>query len=281
MTLKRLIITTFLSVFFGSCSNFSNNNSNNLVARAGENFLYEDDLPKYASIDDSLIKTSNFIETWAKEKILYDLSIINLSQSKRTQIDQLIENYKVDLYINSYKDLLVNSRIDSIVTNQQIDSFYSMNSNNFKLNENLIKYRYVKVPDDNININRIRRYIVRMNEQDRYFLDSLNFQFADLKLDDSIWFTERDVISSINFISQNNKSRYLIKDRLFTIQESNYTNFFIVDDYLKSGNIPPKSYLYDRIKSTIINQRKLDILKSINTEILNDALKSRKYEVYK
>ena len=270
-----------LCLLFGSCSNFSNNNSNNLVARAGENFLYEDDLPKYVSIDDSLIKTSNFIETWAKEKILYDLSIINLSQSKRTQIDQLIENYKVDLYINSYKDLLVNSRIDSIVTNQQIDSFYSMNSNNFKLNENLIKYRYVKVPDDNININRIRRYIVRMNEQDRYFLDSLNFQFADLKLDDSIWFTERDVISSINFISQNNKSRYLIKDRLFTIQESNYTNFFIVDDFLKSGNIPPKSYLYDRIKSTIINQRKLDILKSINTEILNDALKSRKYEVYK
>jgi hypothetical protein len=50
---------------------------------------------------------------------------------------------------------------------------------------------------------------------------------------------------------------------------------------LKSGNIPPKSYLYDRIKSTIINQRKLDILKSINKEILNDALKSRKYEVYK
>ena len=164
-----------LCILFGSCSNFSNNNSNNLVARAGENFLYEDDLPKYVSIDDSLIKTSNFIETWAKEKILYDLSIINLSQSKRTQIDQLIENYKVDLYINSYKDLLVNSRIDSIVTNQQIDSFYSMNSNNFKLNENLIKYRYVKVPDDNININRIRRYIVRMNEQDRYFLDSLNF----------------------------------------------------------------------------------------------------------
>ena len=29
------------------------------------------------------------------------------------------------------------------------------------------------------------------------------------------------------------------------------------------------------------NQRKLDILKSINKEILNDALKSRKYEVYK
>ena len=279
--MKRLIITTFLCIFFGSCSNFSNNNSNNLVARAGENFLYEDDLPSYVSKDDSLIKISNFIETWAKEKVLYDLSIINLSQSKRAEIDELVDNYRIDLYINSYKDLIVNSKIDSIVTNEQIDSFYSTNVNNFKLNENLVKYRYVKVPDDNININRIRRYIVRMSEQDRYFLDSLNFQFADLKLDDSIWFTERDVISSINFINQNNKSRYFIKDRLFTLNESNYINFFIVDDMLKSGNIPPKSYLYDRIKSTIINQRKLDILKGINQEILNDALKSRKYEVYK
>ncbi len=279
--MKRLIIITFLCILFGSCSNFSNNNSNNLVARAGENFLYEDDLPSYVSKDDSLIKISSFIETWAKEKVLYDLSIINLSQSKRAEIDELVDNYRIDLYINSYKDLIVNSKIDSIVTNEQIDSFYYSNVKNFKLNENLVKYRYVKVPDDNININRIRRFIVRMNEQDRYFLDSLNFQFADLKLDDSIWFTERDVISSINFINQNNKSRYFIKDRLFTLNESNYINFFIVDDMLKSGNIPPKSYLYDRIKSTIINQRKLDILKGINQEILNDALKSRKYEVYK
>jgi len=216
------------------CSNFSDNSSNNLVARAGENFLYENDLPEYTSKDDSLIKISSFIEAWAKEKVLYDLSMINLSQSKRAEIDELVENYKVDLYINSYKDLIVNSKIDSIVTTEQIDSFYTLNINNFKLNENLVKYRYIKVPNDNININRIRRYIVRVNEQDRYFLDSLNFQFADLKLNDSIWFTERDVISSIDFINQNNKSKYFIKNRLFTIEESNYTNFFIVDDILRS-----------------------------------------------
>ena len=263
------------------CSNFTNNNSNNLVARAGENFLYENDLPEYTSKDDSLIKISSFIEAWAKEKVLYDLSMINLSQSKRAEIDELVENYKVDLYINSYKDLIVNSKIDSIVTAEQIDSFYTLNINNFKLNENLVKYRYIKVPNDNININRIRRYIVRVNEQDRYFLDSLNFQFADLKLNDSIWFTERDIVSSIDFINQNNKSKYFIKNRLFTIEESNYTNFFIVDDILRSGNIPPISYLYERIKSTIVNQRKLNLLKNLNKEILNDALKSRKYEVYK
>ena len=223
----------------------------------------------------------NFVESWAKEKILYDLSLVNLSQSKKNEIDELVNNYKVDLYINSYKDLMVNTRIDSIVSASQIDSFYEQNNSNFKLNENLVKYRYIKVPSDNINISRIRRSIVRINADDRSFLDSLNFQFADLKLNDSIWFTERDVISSIQFINQQNKSYYLSKNRLFTVEDSNYINFFIVKDILKSGNIPPISYLYDRIKSTIINQRKLQLLQSLNKEILNDALKSRKYEIFK
>jgi hypothetical protein len=279
--LNRLVtILLFLFLFIG-CTNLSNNRSNDLIARAGEDFLYENDLPKFISEEDSIRKYINFVESWAKEKVLYDLSLVNLSQSKKNEIDELVDNYKVDLYINSYKDLIVNTRIDSIVSISQVDSFYRLNNINFKLNENLIKYRYIKVPNDNINLSRIRRSILRINEEDRLFLDSLNFQFADLKLKDSIWYTERDVISSIQFINQQNKSEYLIKNKLFTIEDSQYVNIFIIKDILKSGNIPPISYLYDRIKSTIINQRKLQLLQSLNKEILNDALKSRKYEIFK
>ena len=71
----------------------------------------------------------NFVESWAKEKVLYDLSLVNLSQSKKSEIDELVNNYKVDLYINSYKDLIVNTRIDSLVSTSVIDSFYNLNKN--------------------------------------------------------------------------------------------------------------------------------------------------------
>ena len=271
----------FTALLLTSCSNISDNNSNDLIARAGENFLYQNQLPSFSSEQDSILRYLNYIETWAKEKILYDLSLTNLSQSKKNDLDLLVEKYKVDLYINSYKDLIVNSRIDSIVTDQEIESFYNMNIDNFKLNENLLKYRYLKVPSDNINISRIRRYIQRLNESDREFLDSLNFQFADLKINDTMWFTEREVISSIEFLNQKNKSNYMRINRLYEFENNQYTNYFIVKDLLKSGNIPPLSYLYDRIKSNIINQRKLNLIQNINKEILNDALKSSKYEVFK
>lgn len=279
--MKRYLLFISTTLLLSSCSNISDNNSNDLIARAGQNFLYQNQMPSFSSEQDSMLRYLNYIETWAKEKILYDLSLTNLSQSKKNDLDILVEKYKVDLYINSYKDLIVNSLIDSIVTDEEIESFYNRNIENFKLNENLLKYRYLKVPSDNINISRIRRYIQRLNQSDREFLDSLNFQFADLKLNDTMWFTEREVISSIEFINQKNKSNYMGINRLYELENDQYIYYFIIMDLLKSGNIPPLSYLYDRIKSNIINQRKLNLLQNINKEILNDALKSNKYEVFK
>lgn len=279
--MKRLTSYIFITFLFIGCEVISEDKSDDLIARAGGNFLYQNELPSFSSLEDSLLRYTNYIESWAKEKILYDLSLTNLSQTKKNDLDLLVEKYKVDLYINSYKDLLVNSRIDSVISYEEIDSFYSKNVNNFKLKENLIKYRYLKLPVSNINIDNIRTYIQRLNNDDRNFLDSLNFQFADININDTIWFTEREVVSSIDFINQRNKSNYIKVNRLFEVEDDQYLTFFIVKDLLKSGNIPPLSYLYDRIKTNIINQRKLNLIKSINREVLEDALKSSKYEVFK
>ena len=90
--MKRFVLILTILFSTASCSNLSNNNSNDLVARAGENFLYENDLPRFESEDDSIRKFMNFIESWAKEKVLYDLSLVNLSQSKKNQIDKLVNN---------------------------------------------------------------------------------------------------------------------------------------------------------------------------------------------
>ena len=79
--MKRFILIVSLLFSSLSCNNLTNNNSNDLVARAGENFLYENDLPRFESEDDSIRKFMNFIESWAKEKVLYDLSLLNLCKS--------------------------------------------------------------------------------------------------------------------------------------------------------------------------------------------------------
>ena len=148
---KRVFI--IISVLFLSCSNFTSTSNDKLVSRVGDNYLYESDIPDFSDFEDSLIRKKDFIDSWARENIFFDLSIVNLDPKSITSLDELVEKYKKDLYINSYKDILVNSRVDSIITEEEINNYYNQNLNNFKLNEELIKFRFVKVPIDNVNLN--------------------------------------------------------------------------------------------------------------------------------
>jgi hypothetical protein len=60
-----------------------------------------------------------------------------------------------------------------------------------------------------------------------------------------------------------------------------YVNLLFIEDILGINNIAPKSYLLERMKSIIYNRRKILLIKQLNKDIINDAVKSKKYELYK
>ena len=275
---KFLILITIL---LSSCNELTSIKNDKLVSRVGENYLYESEIPDFSLYEDSLIRKKVFIDSWAREKILFDLSLVNLDQKSIINLDELIERYKRDLYINSYKDILINSMVDSIISDSEIDEYYDKNLNKFKLNEDLIKFRFVKIPLDNININKIRNGLIRFNSFDKNLIDSLSFQLASYNLNDSLWITKRDFFNQVDFINYENEKKYVKKGQLISKRDSMYVNLLFIDDILQANSVAPRSYLSDRIKSTIYNNRKILLIRELNKEIINDAIKSKKYELYK
>lgn len=277
MRQKVFIIITIL---FSSCSELTSIKNDKLISRVGDNYLYESDIPDFSSYEDSLIRQKDFIDSWARENIFFDLSLVNLNQKSILNLDELIEKYKRDLYINSYKDILINSMVDSIIKDGEIDDYYNENLNRLTLNEDLVKFRFVKVPSDNINLNKIRNGIRRYNSFDKELIDSLSFQFASYNLNDSLWITKREFFNQVSFVNYENQKKYVKKRRLISKKDSMYVNLLFIDDILEANNIAPKSYLSERIKSIIYNRRKILLIKELNKDIINDAIKSKKYELY-
>jgi len=275
---KFLILITIL---LSSCNELTSIKNDKLVSRVGENYLYESEIPDFSLYEDSLIRKKVFIDSWAREKILFDLSLVNLDQKSIINLDELIERYKRDLYINSYKDILINSMVDSIISDSEIDEYYDKNLNKFKLNEDLIKFRFVKIPLDNINLNKIRNGLIRYSSFDMELIDSLSFQLASYNLNDSLWITKRDFFNQVDFVNYENQKKYVKKGQLISKRDSMYVNLLFIDDILQANSLAPRSYLTDRIKSTIYNNRKILLIKELNKEIINDAIKSKKYELYK
>ena len=246
-----------IAILLSSCNELTSIKNDKLVSRVGENYLYESEIPDFSLYEDSLIRKKVFIDSWAREKILFDLSLVNLDQKSIINLDELIERYKRDLYINSYKDILINSMVDSIISDSEIDEYYDKNLNKFKLNEDLIKFRFVKIPLDNINLNKIRNGLIRYSSFDMQLIDSLSFQLASYNLNDSLWITKRDFFNQVDFVNYENQKKYVKKGQLISKRDSMYVNLLFIDDILQANSVAPRSYLTDRIKSTIYNNRKI------------------------
>ncbi len=270
-----------IPILLSSCNELTSIKNDKLVSRVGENYLYESEIPDFSLYEDSTIRKKVFIDSWARENIFFDLSLVNLDQKSIINLDGLIERYKRDLYINSYKDILINSMVDSIISDSEIDEYYDKNLNKFKLNEDLIKFRFVKAPLDNINLNKIRNGLIRYSSFDKTLIDSLSFQLASYNLNDSLWITKRDFFNQVDFVNYENQKKYVKKGQLISKRDSMYVNLLFIDDILQANSVAPRSYLTDRIKSTIYNNRKILLIKELNKEIINDAIKSKKYELYK
>jgi hypothetical protein len=140
--------------------------------------------------------------------------------------------------------------------------------------------RYIHLPLDNVDQREIERSFQRFNREDQFFLDSLSFQFYSYKLSDSLWINRNALLSQVGFLNQSNYNKYIKKSQFFKIEDTLGVYLFFVKNYLQRGSIPPREVISPTIKNVIINQRKLKFTKQFEKDILQDAIKSKTYEMY-
>jgi len=277
------IICYLMPLFFISCETISLNNEK-AFARVGSIYLYREDIEKnilnFKNKEDSILKVRNFIDEWASKQIILQKSVLNLDKDKIKMLQRLVKQYETELFSITYKQSIVNESLDTLVSTQEIDSFMFLNKNIFKLNAPLYQVRYIELPNDNVDKNKIQRSFQRFNNEDKYFLDSLSFQFSDYIFSDSIWLNKIGLLSKIKFLNATNLEGYIKKSQFFEIQDTMGVYLFYMNNHLKKGDIPPQDFIYPTIKNIILNKRKLKFNKKFEKDILQDAIKSKYYEVY-
>ena len=111
--------------------------------------------------------------------MLIQNAIINLTEIEKSQIDNKSEKYRENLIISEYRNKISNNNPDTSASKDEIELFFSENSKNFKLFEEIIKGRYVKLNKNTFNINEIKRRFRRFNQSDKSFFDSISIQLLN------------------------------------------------------------------------------------------------------
>ncbi len=267
-----------------SCNLFSKRDNGTPIARVNDVYLFQEDLldlvPENATPEDSLLRVNNFINQWATQQLLINNAKINLSEDKQEEFRALVEQYEVDLFSKAYLEALVKQNIDTSVTEDQARIVYNQNQETFKLNEELIKFRYINVDESNTEIDEIEERFRRFDEEDKYILDSISIQFRSYSLNDSIWIRVSQAVEKIPAINPGNRGELLKKSNFIQLEDSLGLYLMKINDVLERNQTAPIEYVLPTIKQIVINQRKLEFIKQLEKDITKDAIQNGQFEIF-
>ncbi len=272
-----------ISIIFFSCE--KRGNKKDAIARVNSVFLYKQDLenlvPLGTSKKDSISIVTDFINRWALQQLLLSKAEENITISQKKELDQLIDQYKKDLYTKAYIDQYVKTKVDTTVAENEIEEYYNKNRTNLLANESLYKLRYVNIEKKSVQFNEINSIFARFNKKDYQKLEQLKIYLKKYALNDSIWVDLNQVYENINVITPENKDKYLVSGKLSKIEDSTSVWLIKVKNLIPKNTIAPLLYYKSTIKQIILNNRKISLINKLEQEITNEAKKDHDFEIFK
>jgi hypothetical protein len=255
------------------------------IAGVNDDYLYAEEIkdlvPEGTSKEDSIAIVRSYIDRWASQKLLISAAEVNLNATKKAEFDQLISQYKVDLYTKAYLDELVKRSVDTAVTNEELKAYYDQNKENFKTNGTLVRLRYINLPKDNPKYETIKSKFFDFRKSDKKFWDTYALQLKSFAMNDSVWVEMSQIYSKLPFINPDNRDDYIVSGKSIQKQDSLDMYLVKIRNVIDKNQIAPFEFLKPTLKEVIINKRKLELIKKFEKEITDDAIKDQKYEIYK
>lgn len=246
--------------------------------------LYKSDIqdliPKNTNSKDSLLLVKSIIYSWAKQQLFRKKAEQNLTQQNSDKYNKLVQDYRQGLLVNGYKERLVKQQLDTAITEEMIVEYYDANSRNFRLNEALIKIKYLYLPNDMLDKKNIIQLFKSDDYDDLLTLENQGINFKGFNLNDSTWVKVEDVLLKNpkfkDFLAEN-----LLKKSKFIQKEDSLGLYLVaVKDVLKRNDIAPKNYITPTIKQMILHKRKLELIREIEKTLINDAIQNKNFKEY-
>ena len=282
--MKPFLCLLFLCLCLTSCDFFKTTDNRKPIAKVNDSYLYKEDVqdvvPEGASTTDSILMVNAYINRWARQLLLMEGALVNLSEDKQNEFSKLVEQYKNDLYTKAYLERLVKKNIDTLVDENEARVFYEANKESYKLNDDLLQFRYVSLPLNPINLDTIKARFQRFEMEDKRYLDSISVQFKSYSLNDSIWIKYSQVAEKVPIVNMENKNQLLKKTNFLQLRDSLNLYLMEVKDVRIQNDYAPLEYVNKSIEQIVINKRKLELIKQLENDITKDAIKNKQFQIY-
>lgn len=269
-----------ITILLASCQYLKPPKEEGLLATAANNKLYKKDIVPFfsASISkkDSIVLAKSLIEKWALKKLIIAKAEENLTQSEVDEINQLVNDYKQSLLINIYKKQLISQRLDTIVAENEVQNYYNINKENFKLKETIIRYKYLHTGNNLVNEKELEELFKSDEQEDFEELEKQQLSFKSYNFNDTIWQKVDKVLLKVPV----SRDKLLKNPKFLRVKNALGVYLVAVKEMRGKNTVAPYSYVKSTIKDLIIHHRKLELNREIEKIILKDAVQSNNFIIH-
>lgn len=282
--MRKFVLFLSLLVLACSCTAISSLiHDDEVVAKVGRYKLYRSDLgrfiPENVSPEDSARLAANYINTWAQEYLYMQVAEQQLSKAEMDVTAEL-EDYRHSLIRFRYEQRYINDRLDTLITEEQLNEYYTAHLDEFKLSRPVLKVRFLNILKDSPYLAQIVDAMSVEEEGRVPEADTLGAAYALKYYDRSETWTDAAQLALL-FGVDASRMLSVLKDNLIIIEPEDRGDVMVayVCDIQREGTAPLE-YVEDRIRDIIISNRKHKLLKSLEQDLLTDALERKNFVIY-
>ena len=277
------ILLLGFSMLFIRC-NQTNSPEDKPVAQVGTKILKYSELvqiiPDELSSEDSTRLADEYIRKWIRQELLIQKADENLTPEQKN-LSKEIEEYRNSLIIYKYKNALLGEQMDTTVTSEQIEIYYNNNIENFRLNTNIVKGIFMKIPVDLVNSRNLKKMLDDTSDEGIAALREYCVQYAkNYDFFTNNWVSFRKVRN--NFPYEIDNPEELLRQKS-VIEQKDSEFFYVVSifDYKLQNEIAPSEYVKENIKTLILNKRKVELLQQIEENVYKEGVRQNKFKIFK
>ena len=282
--MRKTFILILLPLLLCSCNAISSLiHDDEVVARVGRTKLYKSEMerfiPNMIPAEDSLRLAEQYINTWAMDLLYLDVAEAQLS---KTELDVTadLEDFRRSLLKYRYEQRYINDRLDTLITDNQISQYYAAHADEFELKRPVLKVRFVDVMKDSPNKDAILKMMSSREYDDIQRADTLAKSTALRYFDSSdVWMDAGELAKSFGLDWESMLS--LLKGDMIRYEPEDRTDLMAacVVEIQRKGTAPLE-FVSDRIRDILMSARKHDLMNSLERDLLENALESKKFVIY-
>lgn len=254
-----------------------------VVATAGGKKLFRAELesviPHGISSEDSLAIATQYINTWAADRVFEQAATGSLSK-KDLDLSAELEQYRRVLVRYRYEQQFVNERLDTLVSDSEVKVYYDVHKERYELDFPILKARYVKISPDSPDLAKIKKLMASTSDEDAETLESLVATAAQKYSDFGGGWLDVKALADEFETDYGTLLALMSSSAIQYLADDGTLHYARVMDYMRAGTIPPVEYCAPRIREAIVNARRQAIIVKLEQDLLDKARSNGNFVIY-